>query len=209
MDPCLKTALLPEIQKGENVLTVTLPFGRKTNLEWMYLLGDFQVDLKGCGFVLREEEEISFGDLTRQGRPFYTGNTVYEIPFDTEETGSWVLEIPQFAGTLMEVETDGKPAGLVCFAPYRISLGTLDAGPHRVSITLYGNRFNGFGTLHNADKDYKWYGPDSYRTDGSQYTDSYLVKPAGILSGIYLYREGDCPAGFRTGQPLLRQRKDG
>lgn len=209
VDPCLKTALLPEIQKGENVLTVTLPFGRKTNLEWMYLLGDFQVDLKGCGFVLREEKEISFGDLTRQGRPFYTGNTVYEIPFDTEETGSWVLEIPQFAGTLMEVETDGKPAGLVCFAPYRISLGTLDAGPHRVSITLYGNRFNGFGTLHNADKDYKWYGPDSYRTDGSQYTDSYLVKPAGILSGIYLYREGDCPAGFRTGQPLLRQRKDG
>ena len=119
----------------------------------------------------------------------------YHGYLDTEETGSWVLEIPQFAGTLMEVETDGKPAGLVCFAPYRISLGTLDAGPHRVSITLYGNRFNGFGTLHNADKDYKWYGPDSYRTDGSQYTDSYLVKPAGILSGIYLYREADAPQG--------------
>lgn len=190
VDPCIRKIRLPGIQKGKNLFTVSMPFGRKTNLEWMYLLGEFQVELRGTRSILREKQEVGFGDLTRQGMPFYTGNTTYEASIRTEKRGNYVLEVPQHAAAVMDVCIDGKDRGTLCFAPYRISLGELNAGEHKLEITAYGNRFNGFGTLHNADSDYKWYGPDSYRTYHGQWTDSYLVKPMGITSSLYIY-EGE------------------
>ncbi len=188
VDPCIKTVWLEDIRRGENLLEISLPFGRKTDLEWMYLLGNFQVELRGTYAVLRESGTVGFGDLTRQGMPFYTGNTVYEFEFDAPETARYVLEVPQHAAAVLSASADGEEEKTFCFAPYRISLGELKQGSHTIAVTAYGNRFNGFGTLHNADSDYRWYGPDSYRTYGSQWTDSYLVKPLGILSSVYLYR---------------------
>lgn len=189
VDPCIQKVPLPDIRRGENLLEVSLPFGRKTDLEWMYLLGDFQVELRGTYAALRTPYEIRFGDLTRQGMPFYTGNTIYEIAFEAPQTARYVLEVPQHAAAALAVSADGGEEKTFCFAPYRALLGELKKGYHTIKITAYGNRFNGFGTLHNADSGYRWYGPDSYRTYRSQWTDSYLVKPLGILSSIYLYRE--------------------
>lgn len=189
VDPCIKKVDLPPVQKGENLLMVTLPFGRKTDLEWMYLLGDFHTELAGTTAFLKTPRRIAFGDLTRQGMPFYTGNTIYRVYFEAWDDDTYVLEVPQYAAAVLEVRTDGKETGTLCFSPYRISLGFLEKGGHHIEITAYGNRFNGFGTLHNADSRYLWYGPDSYRTAGSQWTDSYLVKPLGILSSLRIYRQ--------------------
>lgn len=83
---------------------------------------------------------------------------------------------------------DEKKAGVIAYAPHRLSLGRLEKGEHELTVCLYGNRFNGFGTLHNANGEYTWYGNDSYRTQGDEWTDSYLVRPVGIRSHILLKR---------------------
>ena len=51
---------------------------------------------------------------------------------------------------------------------------------------MYGNRFNSFGALHNADENYTWYGNGSFRTTGSQWTDDYMLRSFGIMEGIIL-----------------------
>ena len=62
-------------------------------------------------------------------------------------------------------------------------------GEHEIEVTAFGSRFNGFGTLHNANPNYKWYGPDAFRTTGDDWTDNYLVRPSYITSPIELMED--------------------
>jgi len=39
VDKCIKTMALLPVRIGDNVLEAAIPFGRHTNLEWVYLLG--------------------------------------------------------------------------------------------------------------------------------------------------------------------------
>lgn len=47
VDKAIRTVTLPPVEPGTNVLELVLPFGRRTNVEWCYLLGDFGV--RACG----------------------------------------------------------------------------------------------------------------------------------------------------------------
>ena len=175
---------LPAIQKGKNLLEISLPFGSRTNLECLYILGNFGVELGQGNKLIPFPKEIGFGDITRQRLPFYTGNVTYESSFGVFEAGEVTITVPYFSNPVLEVFVDGKSRGLIAYQPHRIRIPRLEAGVHRLGICAYGNRFNGFGTLHNSDEEFKWYGPDSYRTQGTQWTENYLVRPMGILSRV-------------------------
>ena len=188
VDQFIKTVALPKIKVGTNELLLEIPFGRKENLEWCYLLGDFGVEEYGdYACMTAKKENLLFGDVTRQGLPFYTGNIRYELeaklPQDKAEV---ILQVPHFASSVLEVFVDGENKGVIALAPHKLTLGALSAGTHKLEILMYGNRYNGFGTLHNANDEYQWYGPDAYRAGGTQWTDSYLVKPVGLLSKVQL-----------------------
>jgi hypothetical protein len=79
---------------------------------------------------------------------------------------------------------DGEEKGLIALSPHILSLGYLKQGTHTMTVRLYGNRFNGFGTLHNANDNFIWYGPDSYRTQGDDWTDLYELRRVGIFDGV-------------------------
>ena len=81
---------------------------------------------------------------------------------------------------------DGEPEIQIAYAPHRAELGRLMSGKHQLTVRVYGNRFNGLGTLHIPWKDWKWYGPDSFRTRGEDFTECYQVRPVGLFSGIVL-----------------------
>lgn len=104
MMTAIQTIALPNIRKGTNILTLTVRFDQKTNLENLYLLGDFGV---------------------------------------------------------------------------------------RLTITVFGNRFNDFGTLHNADDACVWYGPASFRTKEDDWTDCCRVRPVGLLAAPVLEEATD------------------
>jgi hypothetical protein len=192
VDRFIETVGLPEIKPGENVLELTIPFARRTNLEWIYLLGDFGTRAAGSkGTIIPLPQQIEFGDITHQGLAFCVSNVNYQIDLDLDENRRHcVLEVPHFASPVLEVFLDGERRGLIALAPHRLELGDLAAGSHQLTIKAYGNRYNCFGTLHNSDSEYVWYGPDSYRTTGSQWTDTYGLHAFGILSPIKLTWEG-------------------
>ena len=70
-----------------------------------------------------------------------------------------------------------------------MKLPPLASGEHTIEVLACGSRYNGFGTLHNANPNYKWYGPDAYRTTGDEWTDNYLIRSSYLLSPIELMED--------------------
>lgn len=187
-DKSIKTLPIPVLPAGLNEITVRIPFYRKTNVEWCYLLGDFGVRTSGSHIsIIKLCDRLTLGDWTVQGLPFYAGNVTYRCCFETDKYfENAILEIPHFSAPVISVALNGKKRGLIAFAPHMLSLGALSLGKHILEITVYGNRYNAFGTLHNSDDEFIWYGPHSYRTEKSQWTDSYMIKQMGILDKILI-----------------------
>lgn len=182
-DESIRTVPLPDLQQGKNMLEIHMPFHRKTMVEWHYLLGDFGVNVQGRFAELTQPvTHLAYGDFTRQGLPFYAGNVTYHCRFTEEDAGkSRTLQVPEFAGPVLAVSVDGIRKGVIALAPFQIELGQLGRGEHAIDITLYGNRVNAFGTVHNAYHNFFWYGPDAWRTKGTAWTYQYVLRPMGIV----------------------------
>ena len=191
VDEAIQTLPLPPVRPGENVLTLRVPLSRRTDLEALYVLGRFGVRIAGTELTLTgAPERLALDDLTRQGLPFYTGNVTYRfrVRLNGDHPHAF-LHIPHMASPVAAVRVDGQEAGKIAWAPYRVKLPFLQAGEHEIEVTAFGSRFNGFGTLHNANPNYKWYGPDAFRTTGDDWTDNYLVRPSYITSPIELMED--------------------
>ena len=180
-DKSIETIPIGTLQQGENIIEIHLPFGRRTDIEWCYLLGSFGVQVWGEHRILTAPQPLlGFDDVTKQGLAHYGGNITYQIPIETHR-GNIRITVPHYTGTAVRVELDGQK-GYVAYAPYQLELDSIAPGSHTLKLTLLGNRFNCFGPVHLADPKHRWLGPDCWRTQGSRWTESYRLKPLGIFS---------------------------
>ena len=186
VDKAIEVINLPRLKKGANELKIDMEYNAKSYLENMYLLGGFGV--RGMT-VTAPETELAFGDICAQGMTFYTGNVEYIFDVDIDREGEYFIRVPKFNAPVMAVYADGEKRGLIAYSPHRASLGNLSAGRHEIKIVMYGNRFNSFGALHNADENYTWYGNTSYRTTGDKWTDGYMLRPVGIMSDVVIEKK--------------------
>ena len=187
VDDSIKVIDIPDLKKGRNELRIELKYDQKSYVENVYILGDFGVSVNGNNKrIVKKSAEISLGDITAQGLPFYTGDLKYCFEFNAPEDGGYAVRIDSFAAPIMAVYVDGHRCGTIAYAPHRSPLGDLSKGRHRLTVRLYGNRFNSFGTLHNANDGYVWYGNGSFRTTGDEWTDEYRLRPVGIMSNILI-----------------------
>ena len=68
VDKCIGKVKLPPIKTGVNTLEVVMPYGKKTDVEALYLLGDFGVHVAGTLCALTKPvRALAFGDITHQG----------------------------------------------------------------------------------------------------------------------------------------------
>lgn len=186
VDEDIHTIPLPPLHPGENILTITVPIGLRTNLEAFYLLGDFGVRINGTQkTVTAPVRSLGFGDIVSQGLPFYTGNLSYCLRIRTE--GGCSLRVPRYRGGLIQVFVDGKETGNIIFSPYCLQIPDLSAGEHEVTLLLYGTRYNGFAQLHHTPGVYFYQSPNSWRSGGDLWCYEYQFKPAGILKSPELY----------------------
>ena len=75
---------------------------------------------------------------------------------------------------------------MLALLPNKCMLQGINEKENVLQITCLGNRYNGFGQLHMMGDDLSWVGPNSWRTEGTSWTDTYQVKPMGILSAPLL-----------------------
>lgn len=181
VDECIEKIALPKIVNGENELLIRTPIGIRTKVEWCYLLGDFGVKVAGCAKTLTSlPEKLGFSTVTDQGLPFYTGNIEYTEEIETDDC-EMTVRATEYRGALIRVFLDGEDKGIIAYSPYRLDLGKVKAGKHKITYRLYGNRFNAFGALHNTCRENEWVGPGIWRTGGDSWCYEYRIRPMGIL----------------------------
>ena len=112
----------------------------------------------------------------------------YILDVDVQE-GNLTIEVPQFRGALVEILIDNIKKGDIVFSPYKLDLGHVSAGRHILELTLYGNRYNMFGQLHDCNRFEKYYGPATWRTRGNSFSYEYQLREVGILTAPLLYIE--------------------
>ena len=188
VDEDIHTVPLPPVKAGENTLEIAVPVGRRVGAEAFYLLGDFGVRVCGAKSELTEPvRSLCFGDHVGQGLPFYGGNVTYHLEVETE--GDFTVTAANFRSPLLAVDVDGNRAGVIAWAPYSVPVSAAP-GKHVVDITAFGNRYNTFGSIHNADLRFYFPGnPGAWRTQGSAWSREYRLKPTGILVSPVIEQE--------------------
>lgn len=189
VDESILTTKLPTLETGDHCMEISMPFGPRTNVERIYILGTFGVDLRGRHTTIVDLalDRLKIGDYTRQGLPFYAGDVRYEFAVAAAK-GRSAIHVPRFAAPVLRVEVDGRPAGKldkIALPPYILDLGDVvqrGSSPLRVSITAVGNRNNAFGAVHLPDGLTQWYGPDSFRTNGDKWSYEYVISEMGLLT---------------------------
>ena len=190
------------LRPGENIVELvsvtqdknTMYSQIETQLEPIYVCGDFSVSETAEGFVLtREEKKIQSGDLVRQGYPFYPGKVEIsqEIEVPNMSARSF-LELTGLQATVAEVRVNGSLAGQVAWQPHRVDLTELlHAGRNKISIGLVNTLFNLLGPHHNPHHDpvkgvSELVFSQAY-TDATGWKDTYTLVPFGIDSAKILW----------------------
>lgn len=166
--------------KGKNTVEIKAPITRRTGLEHYFLLGDFDVKVRGCEkTVISKSTKIGFSDITSQGMPFYGGNVIYKTEIDVPES-TLKIRVNRYRGALVKVLIDGKKAGNIVYPPY-ILKADVPAGKHKVDFVVFGNRVNTFGPIHDTSRN-EWVGPGRWYSEDYEWSYEYEPKITGIIS---------------------------
>lgn len=180
-DMHIYTMPVGKLVKGDNELIVKVPFGKRTSLENLFLLGRFGVSVAGArAFVTDLPRKICFGDITSQGLPFYGADIKYMIEVDCDADCDIKLNASLFAAAAVTVKVDASKEQAIAFPPYDVTLRDIKRGSHVITLTAHLTRVNTYGALH-ACADIAWKGPGMWYTRGSDWAYEYQLKESGIL----------------------------
>ncbi|TVP80197.1 MAG: hypothetical protein EA353_04530, partial [Puniceicoccaceae bacterium] len=183
IDIALRELPLPKdaLRVGTNELSLSTRFQEDTDLEAIYLMGEFGVYGRSDGFVLGKlPDKLEIGTVTDQGLPFYSGEIAYHKALPrTLDSQSFSCELPEFAGACARVEADSQSA-LLAFAPYTAELNALQPEA-TLSIRVILTRQNLMGPFHRVPKDEIMTGPASFRTSGLAYSTGYELFSGGLM----------------------------
>ncbi len=169
------------LQSGNNSTELITDFNALSNLEAIYLIGDFGVYLDGATRIIRNlPEKLSIGDISVQGLAFYGAGLSYEIEL-TEENN--YLDIPNFDGAFIALCTD-KGREIRPWAPYGFSLKGM-SGKAEIEVML--TRRNTFGPLHQIPLHTDWYAPYNFVSEGDAWQDAPNLWPSGLLEAPLVY----------------------
>ena len=175
------------LRLGENVVEIEVEFKRTTNVEALYLLGNFGVRAGAdcVNTVTSLPGTLPLNGTAERGLPFYTGRITYEIPASryadcVDESARRVkLRVPRAVGALTAVD-DGKRTQRLFCEPFEADVtGAVRAG-RTLKLTLVNTRRNVFGPMHVLPAECRVCGPEHFVTDGDQWSDSYTFVPAGL-----------------------------
>lgn len=200
------------LQAGHNEIILEGVFGRDTELESAYLIGDFGVagrrlrDENRCSGqvfdryasdfqITKAPQSVAAGaaadglaiDLTRQGLPFFAGRAILRQTVNLSAfEGRVVLDIRNLRAAVAHVRVNGTCMGTVAWQPHRVDVTAgLAPGPNVIEVELVGTLRNLLGPHHMAGGDRDFTGPGAFR-DRSQWTDDYILVPFGFDSAALI-----------------------
>ncbi len=137
------------VTKGRNEVVIKAsPFSIFCELQPVYLLGDFAVKPQEKGWVIENSNELNFGSWKSQGMPFYGQTVSYTKSVKVNVDGNFIIHLPDWNGTVAEVNIDGKHRGIIQSKPYEFKV-FLPYGNHEISVIVNGSNKNTLGPHHN------------------------------------------------------------
>jgi hypothetical protein len=167
---------------GKNRITLQAePFTIHSELEPVYILGEFDLESQGPGFRLVPAREKMPGSWKSQGMPFYSGGVSYEkdilVPSGEKSGERFLVRLGRFAGSMAEVLVNRRSAGFIAFEPRQLDItGFIQPGSNRVGVVVYGTLKNTLGPHHNSPTLGKAWpsqfqrGAENGRPPGSEYS---------------------------------------
>ena len=196
VDDCFKRMRIPAdaLKVGRNVVTIEVNFMRTTNVEALYLVGDFGVTIDDRKRTLvAAPKKIGCENYENYNLPFYTGNMTYHLTPEQyrgilgeagESADRVMLSPASFTGGCVKVEALGKTT-VLGGEPYEADVTEAYRCGAPIDVTVVGTRRNVFGPLHEEPKNVGGCGPCNFVTWGGNWTDKYNLMDSG-LTGITL-----------------------
>ena len=188
-DDCFKMLEIPVeyLKPGRNEIVLRTRFRESTNLESVYLLGDFGVSLDGTLPVLTKlPETLSIGDAAEQGLAFYGGKITFFCPVP-EDAGSRVqAQIRRFGGACISY---GGGESVSAWPPFRTDVSKFleeRDGVRVLPVTVVLTRRNTFGPFHTVPAVLPAMGPEAFEPAGDAFQSAYGRIPSGLLEPIRL-----------------------
>ena len=188
LDRQIDTVALPPLKIGENVIELCCNYKNSTELEDMYLLGDFGVD--NARRIIPENPYIRTGDWTTQGYPHYAGSLFYEYSLNNEipVDKRIVLRLEKFAAITTAVTVNGDKYD----APWRAACNlditkSLLPTQNRIIVEIAASPRNLMGPFHCAEGKPANTNDMTFRTTGSSYVEGYRLEPYGLFAPPRLY----------------------
>ena len=188
IDVAFKKLYIPEgaIKVGRNVVTAKVDFMRSTNIESLYLVGDFGVHLDGTKRTLTAlPGKVGLKNIVNYDLPFYSGKITYVIPCDVikaAKADAKMIKINGFCGSLLKVGGSKSDESIVIgWDPYEADISKfLDRGED-IELTLVCSRRNTYGPLHLVPALQGAYGPGHWVTGGDNWSDDYVLIDSGVF----------------------------
>lgn len=185
------------VSSGKNsIMLKSSPFTIFTELEPVYLLGDFMLEAQKKGFALVPVKKLALGVWEKQGMPFYAAGVSCEntfvIPSFEREKIRYYLQLGKWNGALAEVRVGDKSAGYIAFEPYELDITDfLAPGPNKVKVIVYGTLKNTLGPHHNNPRlGMAWPGAFQKGAEGGYPSGSeYSLVGYGLLEEFRLIRQ--------------------
>jgi hypothetical protein len=187
------------IRPGTNTLSLVCDYSElHPGLEIIYVLGEFGAKASGTQAVMTKMPgTLRTGDWSRQGLAFYGGNVCYTAKIATRlRKGERLFVIlPEYAGTAARVLVDGKPAGVIAWAPNEVDITDyVTADSSTLGIEILGHRRNSHGPLHCTPPHVRSCGPREFRVppydpakpafmrSRGYWSDDYVLVPMGLTA---------------------------
>ncbi|MDD3469791.1 MAG: hypothetical protein PHE53_07410 [Thermoguttaceae bacterium] len=194
------------LHTGENTITLEMRYSPSSNIEAIYLLGDFGVRLDAApessgvaqwAVMTELPKQLAVGDIVSQGLPFYGARIMYKVPLDQTFHSSSLNVKVRSSAAITHLFRKGCPAVTVGWTPspdgwLAVLAPTSDATDETVGdcveIETVLTRRNTFGPLHQMPKRAPNYGPDNWTTGtpGHDWSDEYQLLPYGLLDAPLL-----------------------
>jgi len=182
IDVCFKKLPIPmeAVKPGKNIITMKTTFTRTSNMEAIYLLGAFGVQVEGVKETITTlPEKLTLGDLADQKLPFYTGPVTLHMPV-AGEADKVCLQAAGFTGAAIRVDTGADEPQTMKWDPWQADVTNAAKNGGVAHVTLVPTRRDTFGPLHALPVHLPVCGPDHFVLKGDMWTDEYGLLENGV-----------------------------
>ncbi len=141
---------------GLNTVTIKAsPMTVYHELEPAYLLGHFVLRAAESGFIveLAKDSALSLGEWDEQGHQFYADDVSYAQSFNLgRRKGRYIVELPQWYGSVAEVRVNGASAGYIVSQPWELEVTRwMKNGRNDIAVIVTGTLKNTLGPHHAGE----------------------------------------------------------